>query len=123
MQLGLRVYRAAAATDPGLRLMLAMSRPGAPPDWADIGLQPPAAGVADVSALADRLKAGGWLEPEAAGRIAFSLPPGPDQATEALRQAQQRGGSNFALCPGPAALPAPGALTAAFSAATYPYKP
>jgi peptidoglycan/xylan/chitin deacetylase (PgdA/CDA1 family) len=123
MRLGLQIYRAAAATDPGLRLMLAMSRPGAPPDWADIGLQPPAASVAEVTALADRLKAGGWLEPEAAGRIAFALPPGPDQASEALRHAQRRGGSDFALCPGPTALPAPGALTAAFSAATYPYKP
>ena len=120
-RLAMAAFRAAAATDPRLRLMLAMSRPGAPPDWADIGLQPPVADVREVAALAERFKAGGWLEPEAAGRIAFALPPGTANQIEALRQAQRRGASDFALCP--AALPAPSRLPAAFSAATYPYKP
>jgi peptidoglycan/xylan/chitin deacetylase (PgdA/CDA1 family) len=122
-QLGLEAYRAAAAIDPGLRLMLMMSRAGAPPGWADIAVQPQAADVAEALALASRLKAGGWLEPESAGRIAFSLPPGPEPAVEALRQAQRRGASNFALCPGPTSLSAPGALPEAFSASTYPYRP
>jgi peptidoglycan/xylan/chitin deacetylase (PgdA/CDA1 family) len=122
-RLGLAAYRAAAAIDPRLRLMLAMGEPAGPPDWADIGLQPPSNDVGEITALAGRLRAEGWLQPDVSGRVAFSLPVEPEQQVEALRQAQRQGASAFALCPETPALPPPAALSAAFSAATYPYRP
>jgi len=122
-RLGLAAYRAAAAIDPRQRLMLGLAEAGGPPDWADIGLMPPAGDVAATGALAQRLQAEGWLRPEVTGRVAFSLPSDPARQVEALRQAQRRGAAAFALCPGAPALPPAAALSAAFSAATYPYRP
>ena len=122
-RLGLAAYRAAAGIDPRLRLMLAMEQPAGPPDWADIALLPPSADVAEIAALAGRLRAEGWLRPEVSGRVAFSLPAEPERQIEALRQAQRQGASAFALCPNSPELPPSAALSAAFSAADYPYRP
>jgi hypothetical protein len=79
--------------------------------------------VAATGALAERLRAQGWLRPEVSGRVAFSLPADPARQVEALRRAQRLGAAAFALCPEPPALPPAAALSAAFSAATYPYRP
>jgi peptidoglycan/xylan/chitin deacetylase (PgdA/CDA1 family) len=122
-RLGLAAFRAAAGIDPRLKLMLAMGEPSGPPDWADIGLTPPDEDVAQIAALAGRLRAEGWLRPDASARVAFSLPDEPEQQVEALRLAQRQGAAAFALCPNAPALPPPAALSAAFSAATYPYRP
>jgi hypothetical protein len=65
----------------------------------------------------------GWLRPDVAGRVALTLPALPTLQAEALRQAQRQGASAFALCPEPPTLPPAAPLAAAFSAATYPYKP
>ena len=121
--LGLKAYRAAAAINPRLRLMVAMARPGGPPAWADIGLLPPSGDVRQAAALVGRLKAEGWLRPDAAGRVAFSLPDEPAARLAALRFAQRQGASAFALCPTPAALPPAPSLAAAFSSASYPHRP
>jgi poly-beta-1,6-N-acetyl-D-glucosamine N-deacetylase PgaB len=121
--LGLRAYRAAAAINPRLRLMVAMATPGGPPGWADIGLLPPSQDARQAAALVSRLRAQGWLRPDAAGRLAFSLPDDPAARLRALRFAQRQGASAFALCPAPPPLPPPPALATAFSAATYPHKP
>jgi poly-beta-1,6-N-acetyl-D-glucosamine N-deacetylase len=122
-RLGLATYRAAAALDPRLRLMLAMQEPAGPPDWADIALLPPSQDVGQITALAGGLRAEGWLRPDVSGRVAFSLPVEPEQQVEALRQAQRQGASAFALCPRAPMLPPSAELAAAFSAATYPYRP
>ncbi len=121
--LGLAAYRAAAGVTPRLRLMLAMQQPSGPPDWADIGLLAPSADAAQTAARASRLRAEGWLRPDVAGRVAFSLPADPKRQIEALRLAQRQGASAFALCPKAPALPPPAALSSAFSAASYPHKP
>jgi peptidoglycan/xylan/chitin deacetylase (PgdA/CDA1 family) len=123
VRLGLAAYRAAAVIYPRLRLMLAMAQPAAPPDWADVALLPPSEDVGRMTALAGYLRAEGWLRPDVSGRIAFSLPGEPEQQIEALRQAQRQGASAFALCPNAPMLPPSAALSAAFSAATYPYRP
>ena len=123
VQLGLASYRAAAAIDPRLRLMLAMEQPAGPPDWADIALLPPSDDVGQIMAQASGLRAEGWLRPDVSGRVAFSLPVEPEQQIEALRQAQRQGASAFALCPKAPTLPPSAALAAAFSAASYPYRP
>ncbi|MFY9892673.1 MAG: poly-beta-1,6-N-acetyl-D-glucosamine N-deacetylase PgaB [Xanthobacteraceae bacterium] len=123
-RLGLAAYRGAAAIDPRLRLMLALEQPAGPPDWADIALLPPREDVAQIMALAGGLRAEGWLRPDVSGRVAFSLPVEPEQQQiEALRQAQRQGASAFALCPKAPMLPPSAALAAAFSAASYPYRP
>ena len=122
-RLGLAAYRAAADIDPRLRLMLAMEQPAGPPDWADIALLPPSESVAQITALAGGLRAEGWLRPDVSGRVAFSLPVEPEQQIEALRQAQRQGASAFALCPNALMLPPSAALAAAFSSASYPYRP
>jgi len=122
-RLALSAFRASAAIDPRQRLMLVTNGSVGPPDWADIGLMPPGRDVAATGALAQRLQAEGWLRPEVSGRVAFSLPSDPARQIEALRAAQRRGAAAFALCPGTPALPPTAALSAAFSAATYPYKP
>ena len=122
-RLALAAYRAASTIDPRQRLMLVMNEPSGPPDWADIGLMPPTQDVAATGALARRLRTDGWLQPEVTGRVAFTLPSDPSRQVEALRAAQRHGASAFALCPGTPALPPAAALSAAFSAATYPYKP
>jgi hypothetical protein len=119
----LEAYRATAEIDPRQRVMVTLNAPGPPPEWADVGLLPPPRDVEETSALAARLRAEGWLRPDAAGRIAFALPAEPRLQVEALRQAQRQGASAFALCPDQPALPPGPALSAAFSAATYPYRP
>lgn len=119
----LEAYRATAEIDPRQRLMVSLDRPEAPPEWADIGLLPQSRDVAETAGLARRLRAEGWLRPDAAGRIAFALPAEPRLQVEALRQAQRQGASAFALCPDQPALPPTPALSAAFSAATYHYRP
>jgi hypothetical protein len=103
--------------------MVTLNAPGPPPEWADIGLLPPPRDAEEMSALAKRLRAEGWLRPDAAGRIAFALPAEAPLQVEALRQAQRQGASAFALCPDQPALPPAPALSAAFSGATYPYRP
>jgi hypothetical protein len=55
--------------------------------------------------------------------VVFTLPSDPARQVEALRAAQRRGAAAFALCPETPALPPTAALSAAFSAATYPYRP
>jgi hypothetical protein len=122
-RLGLAAYRAAAAIDPRLRLMLALEQPAGPPDWADIALLPPSDDVGQMTALADRLRAQGWLQPDVAGRVALSLPADRDPQIEGQRNAQRQGASAFALCPETPALPPPATLSATFSAASFPYKP
>jgi peptidoglycan/xylan/chitin deacetylase (PgdA/CDA1 family) len=122
-RLGLAAYRAAAAIDPRLRLMLMMAQPAGPPGWVDIGLLPPVEDASEIAAIAERLRAGGWLRPDVSGRVAFSLPVIPERQVEALRQAQRLGASAFAVCPQSPALPPSAALSAAFSAASYPYRP
>jgi peptidoglycan/xylan/chitin deacetylase (PgdA/CDA1 family) len=122
-RLALAAYRAAAAIDPRQRLMLVMDEAAGPPDWADIGLMPPLRDAAATGALAQRLQAEGWLQPEVSGRVAFTLPADPNRQVDALRAAQRRGAAAFALCPETPALPPAAALSAAFSAATYPYRP
>ncbi len=122
-RLGLAAYRAAFAIVPRLRLMLAMEKPVGPPDWADIALLPPSEDVGQIVALAGGLRAEGWLRPDVSGRVAFSLPVEPEQQIEAMRQAQRQGAVAFALCPKAPMLPPSAALAAAFSAATYPYRP
>jgi poly-beta-1,6-N-acetyl-D-glucosamine N-deacetylase len=122
-RLALAAFRASAAIDPRQRLMLVTDEPVGPPDWADIGLMLPSRDGTATGALAQRLRAEGWLRPEVSGRVAFALPSDPARQVEALRAAQRRGAAAFALCPGTPALPPTAALSAAFSAATYPYRP
>jgi peptidoglycan/xylan/chitin deacetylase (PgdA/CDA1 family) len=130
VRLGLAAFRAASFIDPRQRLMIGLAEPTGPPDWADVGLLPQSRSVADTAALAGRLGSEGWLRPDVAGRVALTLPAAPDQRpeqragqqVEALRQAQRQGVSAFALCPEPP-LPPALALSAAFSASTFPYKP
>jgi hypothetical protein len=122
-RLALAAYRAAAAIDPRQRLMLGFAEAAGPPDWADVGLLPPTRDAASTGELAGRLRAAGWLSPEVSGRVAFSLPSDPARQVEALRRAQRQGAAAFALCPEVPALPPAAALSAAFSAATYPYRP
>jgi hypothetical protein len=119
----LEAYRATADIDPRQRLMVTLNAPGVPPEWADVGVLPPGRDVAEGAGLARRLRADGWLRPDAAGRIAFALPAEPRLQVEAMRQAQRQGGSAFALCPDQPALPPAPALSAAFSASIYPYRP
>jgi poly-beta-1,6-N-acetyl-D-glucosamine N-deacetylase len=122
-RLALTAFRASAAIDARQRLMLVTNESVGPPDWADIGLMPPSRDGTATGALAQRLQAEGWLRPEVSGRVAFALPSDPARQVEALRAAQRRGAAAFALCPGTPALPPTAALSAAFSAATYPYRP
>lgn len=121
----LAAFRGAAAIDPRQRLMLALPdgspNAGGPPDWADIGLLPPATDAAAIAATAGWMRAQGWLRPDVAGRVAFALPA--QRQVEALRAAQRLGASAFALCPQMPPLPPSAALSAAFSAATYPHRP
>jgi poly-beta-1,6-N-acetyl-D-glucosamine N-deacetylase len=119
----LKAYRATAEIDPRQRLMVILKAPGPPPEWADFGLLPPTRDVAETADLARRLRAEGWLRPDAAGRITFSLPSEPRLQVEALRAAQRQGAVAFALCPDQPPLPPAPALSAAFSSATYPYRP
>jgi biofilm PGA synthesis lipoprotein PgaB len=117
----LLAYRGAAAIDPRLRLMLAS--PDGPAEWSDMALLAPQADATATANLARRLRGGGWLRPDVAGRVALSLPADRHQQVEAIRQAQRQGATAFALCPQPPTLPPTPALAATFSAATYPYRP
>lgn len=119
----LAAYRAAAAIDPRQRLMIASPLESGPPGWADMVLTPPAGDAAATAGSAKRLRAGGWLRPDIAGRIAFGLPAVPGQQVEAIRRGQREGATAFALCPQPPVLPPPPALSSAFSASTFPYRP
>jgi peptidoglycan/xylan/chitin deacetylase (PgdA/CDA1 family) len=119
----LEAYRATAKIDPRQRLMVTLNAPGPPPEWVDVGLLPQGRDAAETADVARRLRAGGWLRPDAADRIAYTLPAEPRLQVEALRQAQRLGASAFALCPDQPGLPPAPALSAAFSAATYPYRP
>jgi biofilm PGA synthesis lipoprotein PgaB len=121
-RLALSAYRGAASIDPRQRLMLELPSAAGPPDWADMALLPPASDVSGMAALAARFGSEGWLRPEVAGRVALTLPPDPSSQVEALQRAQRLGASAFALCP-QTVLPTPAGLPAAFSAATYPYRP
>ena len=118
----MQAYRATAAIDPRQRLMLAMKQPAGRPN-GPISACCRRARCRGDSGAGRRLRAEGWLRPDAAGRVAFSLPAEPRLQVEALRQAQRQGASAFALCPEQPALPPAPALSAAFSAATYPYRP
>jgi biofilm PGA synthesis lipoprotein PgaB len=130
--LALKAARTAAVVDPRLRLMLVApdAAPAGPPAFADLFLLPPV-GDADASgALARQLRTAGWLHPALAGRVALSIPA--TDGGKALRAAQQVGAAGFALCPD-ALQPTDGSphapalasaeLKAAFSAATFPFKP
>ena len=117
----LLAYRGAAAIDPRMRLML--GSPGGPAEWADMALLPPQADASATAAVAQRLRGEGWLRPDVAGRLALSLPADRRQQVEAIRQAQRRGATAFALCPQAPSLPPSSSLAAAFSSATYPYRP
>src|SRR5204863_17120 len=54
-RLGLESYRTAASIDPRQRLMLAMNEFRGPPEWADIGLLPPAGDPIQIAGVAERL--------------------------------------------------------------------
>ena len=120
----LEAYRATAEIDPRQRLMVTLNAPDRPPDWADIGLLPPSRDVAETAELARRLRAEGWLRP-GCRRAASPSRCRPSRGSRSRRcaQAQRQGASAFALCPEQPALPPAPALSAAFSAATYPYRP
>jgi peptidoglycan/xylan/chitin deacetylase (PgdA/CDA1 family) len=121
-RLALSAYRSAASIDPRLRLMLASRELNGPPEWADMALLASQPDSSATATLARRLRGEGWLRPDVAGRVAFTLPAERGQQVDAVRQSQRQGASAFALCPQPP-LPASPALSSAFSAATYPYRP
>ena len=122
-RLALSIYRAAAVVDPLLRLMLSVPAPAGPADWADYILSPPAAGADGLAQQAARLRAEGWLRPELAGHVVLGMPVAPAAQVAGLRAAQRQGATGFALCPGMPSLPPSAALSAAFSAAVFPYRP
>jgi hypothetical protein len=122
-RVALSIYRAAAAIEPVLRLMLAVPVPVGPADWADYVLSPAAADADALVRQATRLRAGGWLRPELAGHVVLGIPAAPSVQVDAVRVAQRQGATGFALCPGMPALPPSAALSAAFSAASFPYRP
>ncbi|MDI1288303.1 MAG: poly-beta-1,6-N-acetyl-D-glucosamine N-deacetylase PgaB [Reyranella sp.] len=119
----LNVYRAATAIDPLLRLMLASPVRVGPADWADYVLLPPVADANALAAAASELRAQGWLRPEFAGHVILGMPTAAGAQVDGLRRAQHQGATGFALCPAMPALPPSAALAAAFSAATFPYRP
>jgi peptidoglycan/xylan/chitin deacetylase (PgdA/CDA1 family) len=118
----LDAYRAAAAIDPLLKLVVALPSVGGPPGWADYALVPPAADAAGTEAQAKELRADGWLRPDLAGRTLLTLPADPRVQVDALKRAQRQRAAGFALCP-ETPLPPPRPLSASFSSATYPYRP
>ena len=122
-RLAMLAFRGVTSIDARQRLMLVSSVPGGPPDWADRALLPPVPDAAAMTALTRRLRGEGWLRPDVAGRVVFGLPADPAQQVDAIRQGQRNGATAFALCPKPPVLPPSAALAAAFSAATYPYRP
>jgi hypothetical protein len=119
----LAIYRAAAAVDPILRLMLAVPAPAGPAAWADYVVSPATAGADALAQQATQLRAQGWLRPDLAGHSVLGMPVQPAAQVDGLRRAQRQGATGFALCPGMPALPPSAALAAAFSAATFPYRP
>lgn len=119
----LESYRATAYIDQRQRLLVNLFAAGGPPEWADVGRLPAPRDAREMAALAEQMRAGGWLRPDSTGRIAFALPTEQRHQVAALREAQRRGASAFAICPEPPALPASPELRAAFSASRFPYKP
>lgn len=105
-----RVFAGAAKVDPRLRLILALPEAG-PPDGANRALLPPGVPPAPE-----------WMQPAHSGRLVLTLADGAPRAQgAAVRQAQLRGGTAFALCPwrpGDSLLLAPD-----FSAASFPRRP
>ena len=122
-RLALSVYRAAVIVDPLLRLMLSVPAPAGPADWADYILSPPAADADGLAQQAARLRAEGWLRPDLAGHVVLGMPVAPAAQVAGLRAAQRQGATGFALCPKMPSLPPSAALSAAFSAAVFPYRP
>ena len=110
--------------DPRLRLMLAMD---AACRTARLGRHRPAA--AERRCRGRRRRWPGACAPKAGcGPMWPAASPSlcrlsRAQQVEALRQAQRQGASAFALAPSQPTLPPSAALAAAFSAATYPYRP
>jgi peptidoglycan/xylan/chitin deacetylase (PgdA/CDA1 family) len=119
----LAIYRAAATVDPVLRLMLAVPAPVGPAAWADYVLSPAAAGADALAQQATQLRTQGWLRPDLAGHVVLGMPAAPSAQVDGLRRAQRQGATGFAVCPGGPALPPSAALSAAFSAASFPYRP
>jgi hypothetical protein len=119
----LLAFRAVTTIDTRRRLMVAPPLPGGPPAWADMALLPPSGDAAATAALARQLRHDGWFRPDVAGRVALGLPADTRQQVEAIRQSQRQGAAAFALCPQAPALPPPSALSQAFSANRYPYRP
>ena len=119
----LAIYRAAATVDPILRLMLAVPAAVGPADWSDYVLSPATAGADALAQQATQLRTQGWLRPDLAGHVVLGMPTAPSAQVDGLRRAQRQGATGFALCPGMPALPPSAALAAAFSAATFPYRP
>lgn len=119
----LAAARAADAIEPRTRLLLFAPQQGAagPPPWADALVLPPAPDRAGIAAVAEALGRAGWMRPEWAGRTALGLPPQDRPA--AIRTAQQLGAAGLSLCPATGPLPDDPSLRAAFSAASFPYKP
>ena len=123
----LLAYRAAAYIDPKLRLALASAPGNGPAEWVDTALLGPNADVDATVALARRMRGEGWLRPDVAGRVALALPDAPGLQVDAIRRAQRETATAFGLCPrtpgATIALPPPPALSAAFSSASFPWKP
>ena len=119
----LNIYRAATAVDPLLRLMLASPVRTGPADWADYVLLPPVPDATALGAEAFDLRAQGWLKPELAGHVILGMPTKPASQVDGLRLAQRQGATGFSLCPYVPTVPPSAALAAAFSAATFPYRP
>lgn len=105
-----RLFGAATAIDPRLRLILA--GPGTPPTFADRQLLP---------APEPQLAALGWRTPDHSGRIVEMLEGSPAVVSHQLQALQREGASGFALCPWNPAQSAE--LAPAFSAAGFPWKP
>lgn len=106
-----RLFAAAAAIDPRLRLVLAGR--GTPPPHADRALLP----VPEPT-----LAALGWRAPEHGGRVVETLEPAaPASLRRRIRALQREGATALALCPW-----VPGEtlrIAPAFSAATTPWRP
>ena len=119
----LAAWRAAAHIDPQLRLMLALRQSGGLPDWADYVLLPAASDAAGTVRQAEALRADGWYRPDLAGRMVLTLPDCARRADRGVARRPTRRRRRFrALSAGRRCRHLP-ALAAAFSAATYPYRP
>ena len=122
-RLGLLAYRGATSIDPRLRLMLVSPVPGGPPDWADVACcrRPDAAAMAALTRRVCAARAGCGRTPPAALRSACRRTRRSRSTPSAARSATAPRPSRSA--PSRPSLPPSAALAAAFSAATYPYRP